>query len=168
MIQKSLKKGRTWYECNQHFLQPACHARHDPPVPMDASADTTDDWGSITEDVPSLRIDYIHEISLFGVWRRYGFNALISKQPCHQSSLRFNANRAKGDQNMKKIKFVVRVNRTGNRLPQYIQRIDPTPMHMTTNRKLALLMGRFMAEDAVKSLQNSRCIPELVSVELGA
>jgi hypothetical protein len=69
---------------------------------------------------------------------------------------------------MKKIKFVVRVNRTGNRLPQYIQRVDSTPIHMTTNRKLALLMGRFIAEDAVKSLQNSRCIPELVSVELSA
>ena len=69
---------------------------------------------------------------------------------------------------MKKIKFVVKVNRAGNRPPQYIQRIDPSPIHMTTNLKLALLMGRFMAEDAIKSLQNSRCIPELVSVELRA
>jgi hypothetical protein len=69
---------------------------------------------------------------------------------------------------MKKIKFVVKVNRAGNRPPQYIQRVDSTPIHMTTNRKLALLMGRFIAEDAVKSLQTSRCIPELVSVELRA
>jgi hypothetical protein len=39
---------------------------------------------------------------------------------------------------------------------------------MTFNRKLALVMGRFTAEDAVKSIQNSRRIPELVSVEVGA
>jgi len=31
-----------------------------------------------------------------------------------------------------------------------------------------LLMGRFTAEDAVKSIQNSRRIPELVSVQVGA
>jgi len=69
---------------------------------------------------------------------------------------------------MKKIKFVVKVNRAGNRPTQYIQRVDQTPIHMTTNRKLALLMGKFVAEDAIKSLQNARCIPELESVELGA
>jgi len=27
-------------------------------------------------------------------------------------------------------------------------------------------MGRFTAEDAVKSMQNSRCNPELVSVQI--
>jgi hypothetical protein len=41
-------------------------------------------------------------------------------------------------------------------------------MHMTTNRKLALVMGGFTAEDAVKSLQSSRCISELESVQVGA
>ena len=69
---------------------------------------------------------------------------------------------------MRNIKFVVKVNRGGTRVPQYVQRVDPTPIHMTTNRKLALVMGRFTAEDAVKSLQNSRCIPELESVLVGA
>ena len=69
---------------------------------------------------------------------------------------------------MKKIKFVVKVNRAGNRPTQYIQRVDQTPIHMTTNRKLAQLMGKFVAEDAIKSLQNARCIPELESVVLGA
>jgi len=68
---------------------------------------------------------------------------------------------------MKKIKFVVKVNRAGNRPTQYIQRVDPTPIHMTTNRKLALVMGKFVAENAIKSLQSSQCIPELESVELG-
>jgi hypothetical protein len=35
---------------------------------------------------------------------------------------------------------------------------------MTTRRNLALVMGRFTAEDAVRSIQNSRCRPELVPV----
>jgi hypothetical protein len=35
---------------------------------------------------------------------------------------------------------------------------------MTTNPKLALLMGRLTAEDAVESLGKSRCSPELLSV----
>jgi hypothetical protein len=69
--------------------------------------------------------------------------------------------------NMKKIKFVVKVNQPGNRPTQSIQRVDPTPIHMTTNRKLALVMGKFVAEDAIKSLQSSQCMPELESVELG-
>ena len=69
---------------------------------------------------------------------------------------------------MKSIKFVVKVNRGGTRAPTYVQRVDPTPIHMTTNRKLALLMGRFTAEDAIKSLQNSHCIPELESVQVSA
>jgi hypothetical protein len=67
---------------------------------------------------------------------------------------------------MKSIKFVVKVNRGGTRAPQYVQRVDSTPIHMTTDRKLALVMGRFTAEDAIKSLQNSRCIPELESVQV--
>ena len=69
---------------------------------------------------------------------------------------------------MKNIKFVVKVNRGGARALQYVQRVDPTPIQMTTNRKLALVMGRFTAEDAIKSLQNSRCTPELKSVQVGA
>jgi hypothetical protein len=68
---------------------------------------------------------------------------------------------------MNNIKFVVKVNR-GTRVPQYVQRMDPTLIHMTTNRKLALVMGKFTAEDAVKSLQNSRCLPELESVRVSA
>jgi hypothetical protein len=64
---------------------------------------------------------------------------------------------------MKNIKFIVKVNRSGTRAPAYVQRVD-TPIQMTTNRKLALLMGKFTAEDAAKSLQTSQSIPELVSV----
>jgi hypothetical protein len=69
---------------------------------------------------------------------------------------------------MKNIKFVVKINRGGTRAPQYVQRMDSTPMQMTTNRKLALVMGRFTAEDAIQSLQNSRCVPELESVRVSA
>jgi hypothetical protein len=67
---------------------------------------------------------------------------------------------------MKNIKFVVKVNRGGTRAPEYVQRVDPTPIRMTTNHKLALVMGKFTAEETVKSLQTSRCIPELESVFL--
>ena len=65
---------------------------------------------------------------------------------------------------MKNTKFIVKVNRGGTRAPEYVQRIDRAPMRMTTDRKLALLMGRFTAEDAVKSIHNSQCSPELVRV----
>ena len=69
---------------------------------------------------------------------------------------------------MKITKFVVKMNRAGARVPEYVQRIDRTPVQTTTNRKLALIMGRFTAEDAVKSMQTSRCNPELVSVQVHA
>jgi len=67
---------------------------------------------------------------------------------------------------MKKIKFLVKVKRVGFRMPEYVQRIDKTPVQMTTNRKRALVMGRLTAEDIVKSIQTVRCIPELASVEI--
>jgi hypothetical protein len=67
---------------------------------------------------------------------------------------------------MTNTKFVVRVNRAGARSAEYVQRMDRTPIQTTTNRKLALVMGRFTAEDAVKSIQNSRCTPELVPVQV--
>jgi hypothetical protein len=66
---------------------------------------------------------------------------------------------------MATIKFVVKVNHGGTRAPAYVQQIDRSPMQMTTNLNLALRMGKLTAEDAAKSLQNSRCIPELVPVE---
>jgi len=63
-------------------------------------------------------------------------------------------------------KFIVKVNRNGARASEYVQRIDRTPIQTTTNRRLALVMGRFTAEDAIKSIQNSRCSPELVQVQV--
>ena len=74
--------------------------------------------------------------------------------------------RSKKGKPMKNTKFVVKVNRGGALVPQYVQRIDRTPIQTTTNRKLALIMGKFTAEDAVRSIQTSRCSPELVSVKV--
>lgn len=66
---------------------------------------------------------------------------------------------------MKNIKFVVKVNR-GSLMPAFVQRTDRTPIQMTTNRKLALIMGKLTAEDAVKSIQSSKCVPELIPVQV--
>lgn len=68
----------------------------------------------------------------------------------------------------KNIKFLVKVKRTGTRVPEYVKRIDRAPIEMTTNRTLALVMGRFAAEDAAKSIQNSQRSPELVPVSVDA
>ena len=67
---------------------------------------------------------------------------------------------------MKNTKFIVKVDRGGTHALKYVQRIDMSPIQMTLNRKLALVMGRFTAEDAIKSLQNSRCSPELIAVQV--
>ena len=67
---------------------------------------------------------------------------------------------------MKHTKFIVKVDRGGTRVPEYVQRIDLTVIHMTPDRKLALMMGRFTAEDAAQSLHNSRWSPQLVSVRV--
>ena len=69
---------------------------------------------------------------------------------------------------MKNIKFVVKVKRGSARAPEYVQWVDSTSVQMTTDRKLALVMGKFTAEDAIKSLANSRCITELESVQVNA
>ena len=69
---------------------------------------------------------------------------------------------------MKNIKFVVKVDRGGSRATEYVRRIDRTPVEMTLNRKLALVMRKLTAEDAVKSIQNSRRTPELVAAQLPA
>jgi hypothetical protein len=61
-------------------------------------------------------------------------------------------------------KFVVKVTRTGS--AQYVQRVDKSPMQMTKNLKLALIMGKLTAQDAMDSLQHARCSPELISVQV--
>ena len=65
---------------------------------------------------------------------------------------------------LKIIKFVVKTTRVGTHNPEYVKRIDRTPIQTTTNRRLALLMGRLTAEDIINSIRSSRCRPELISV----
>jgi len=66
------------------------------------------------------------------------------------------------------IKFVVKVNRTGTKAPSYVLRTDRLPIQTTSNRKLALVMGRFAAEDAMNSLKSPHSTPELVMVKVTA
>ncbi len=65
-------------------------------------------------------------------------------------------------------KFVVKVTRNSTGTAQYVLRTDKSPMQMTTNRKLALIMGKLTAQDAAESLQRARYSPELVSVQVRA
>lgn len=67
---------------------------------------------------------------------------------------------------MKNTKFLVKVNRPGTRGPQYLQRMGKTSVATTSDRKQALVMGKFTAEDAIKSIQNARCTPELIPIEV--
>ena len=68
---------------------------------------------------------------------------------------------------MTHFKFVVKVNRGGSRAPSYVHRMDRAPMQMTSNRKQALVMGRFAAEDAIKSIQSSGTTQaELITVRV--
>ncbi len=117
--------------------------------------------------MPVLRIDNVPiKGKLLGVWQAVYSSGVLNFKEMNRHIIHVPQNLRTS--NMKNIKFVVKVDRGGTRAPEYVQRLDPTPIHMTTNRKLALLMGRFTAEDAIKSLQNSRCSPELESVRVGA
>ncbi len=68
---------------------------------------------------------------------------------------------------MRNTKFAVKVDRGGERVPQYVRRLTPSPVLMTVNIKLALLMGKFTAEDVAQSMRNPRRVAELVSVRVG-
>jgi hypothetical protein len=65
---------------------------------------------------------------------------------------------------MKNTRFVVKVNRGGTRGTEYVQRIDRKPVETTLLLNLALVMGKFTAEDVVTSLGKSRWSPELLAV----
>jgi hypothetical protein len=58
---------------------------------------------------------------------------------------------------VKNIKFVVRVNRVGDRIPQHVQRIGRTPIQTTTNRKLALIMGRSQPKTGTERFDLRSC-----------
>ena len=69
---------------------------------------------------------------------------------------------------MKTTKFLVKVVRVGAHQTQYVQRVSQTSVETTSDRKLALMMGKLTAEDAMKAIQNTRCTPELVAVKVPA
>jgi hypothetical protein len=68
---------------------------------------------------------------------------------------------------MKNTKFLVKVNRAGTQGPQYVQKIGKS-VATTSDRKHALVMGKFAAEDAISAIQNARCTPELIPVKVSA
>jgi hypothetical protein len=65
------------------------------------------------------------------------------------------------------IKFLVKLNRSGSRA-QYVKRMDETPIQTTNDRERALAMGKFAAEDLLKTMVNLSCKPELVPVKVSA
>ena len=65
-------------------------------------------------------------------------------------------------------KFIVKVTRASSGVAQYVQRTDKSPIQMTSNLKLALIMGKLTAQDTLESLQRARCSSELVSVQVRA
>lgn len=67
---------------------------------------------------------------------------------------------------MTTIKFVVKVNRSGTRIPAYVHSMAGNSVQMTSNRKQALIIGKFAAEDAINSIKNPRCVPELLMVKI--
>lgn len=69
---------------------------------------------------------------------------------------------------MTTIKFVVKVNRTGTKVPVYVLSMNRRPLQMTSNRKRALVMGKFAAEDLIQSLQTSQSKAELVMVKVSS
>ena len=64
---------------------------------------------------------------------------------------------------MKNTKFVVKVSR-GTRAAEYVSRIDRSPIQTTSKRNLALVMGKFTAQDVATSMQTSKCNSELVPI----
>jgi hypothetical protein len=66
---------------------------------------------------------------------------------------------------MKNTKFLVKGVR-GTRAAEYVERIDRSSVQTTLRCNLALVMGKLTAEDVVDSLGNSRCIRELVPVQV--
>jgi hypothetical protein len=155
------------YERNRSFPWFADCVVHDCAAPLETQNETSTRGGRTTKDVPALRIDHISPQSqLPGMWQDLYSGCVLDFKEMKRCVVAFPRTSHQGD-NMKNIKFVVKVTR-GTRAPEYVQRVEPTPIHMTTNRKLALLMGKYTAEDAIKSLQNSHRSPELESVQVNA
>ena len=81
-----------------------------------------------------MRIDHVPiKGALLGVWQA-AFRRVLNFKEINRAFVHVLPERT---YEVKTIKFVVKLNR-GGRAPEYVQRVDPTPLHMTTNRELAL------------------------------
>ena len=68
---------------------------------------------------------------------------------------------------MKNTKFLVKLDRVGIRRPQYLLQMGKS-VKTTTERKLALVMGKYTAQDAIDTIQSARCTGELIPIKVPA
>jgi len=66
---------------------------------------------------------------------------------------------------MQNTKFLVKLNRVGAHGPQYLLQMGKS-IKTTSERRLALVMGKYTAQDAIESMQSPRCTVELVPVKV--
>ena len=68
---------------------------------------------------------------------------------------------------MTNTKFIVKLNRVGARGPQYLVEMGKS-VKTTSERRLALVMGKYTAQDAIDSIQSARCTGELIPIKINA
>jgi hypothetical protein len=68
---------------------------------------------------------------------------------------------------LKNTKFIVKLTRVGAHGPQYLLQMDKS-VKTTSERSLALVMGKYTAQDAIDSIQSAGCIGELIPVKIPA
>jgi hypothetical protein len=69
---------------------------------------------------------------------------------------------------MQNTKFLVKLTRVGAHRPLYLREIGKSAIKTTSERKLALLMGKYTAQDAIDCIQSVRCVAELVPIKISA
>ena len=67
-----------------------------------------------------------------------------------------------------KHEILVKLTRVGAHGPQYLLEIGKKAIKTTSERKLALLMGKYTAQDAIDCIQSARCVGELVPIKISA
>ena len=75
---------------------------------------------------------------------------------------------AKKGAEMQNTKFLVKLTRIGAHGPQYLLEISKSAIKTTSERKLALRMGKYTAQDAIDCIQSARCVAELVPIKISA
>ena len=68
---------------------------------------------------------------------------------------------------MTNTKFIVKLTRVGANGPQYLVQMGKS-VKTTSERKLALVMGKYTAQDAIDSIQSARCTGELIPIKIPA